>query len=98
MPTGLEDVSKYPDLFDELMKEEPAWTEEELRNLAGANLIRVWKEVERIRDSEEMQKLQPYQLVISDEDLLSAGQLTECRSNYKEPEAPETKSGDLIDY
>jgi membrane dipeptidase len=54
VPKGLEDVSKYPDLFDKLAEEghgyEP-WTKDELKKLAGLNLIRVWKEVEKIRDN-----------------------------------------------
>jgi membrane dipeptidase len=54
MPKGLEDVSKYPDLFDRLAdggeNYEP-WTKEELKKLAGLNLIRVFKDVERVRDS-----------------------------------------------
>jgi membrane dipeptidase len=54
VPEGLEDVSKYPDLFDRLGAGgdnfEP-WTREELKNLAGLNLIRVFKDVERVRDS-----------------------------------------------
>lgn len=53
-PKGLEDVSKYPDLFDKLAEPghgyEP-WTREELKKLAGLNLIRVFKDVEIIRDS-----------------------------------------------
>lgn len=52
-PVGLEDVSKYPNLFDKLAEEghgyEP-WTKEELKNLAGLNLIRVFRDVERVRD------------------------------------------------
>lgn len=54
VPAGLEDVSKYPDLFDKLAEGghgyEP-WTKEELKNLAGLNLIRVFKDVERVRDN-----------------------------------------------
>lgn len=54
VPAGLEDVSKYPKLFDKLAGSghgyEP-WTKEELKKLAGLNLIRVFKDVERVRDS-----------------------------------------------
>lgn len=54
VPKGLEDVSKYPDLFDKLAEQghgyEP-WTKNDLKKLAGLNLIRVFKDVERIRDS-----------------------------------------------
>jgi membrane dipeptidase len=54
VPEGLEDVSKYPALFDLLAKEGQdwkPWTREELKKLAGLNLIRVFKEVEAVRDS-----------------------------------------------
>jgi membrane dipeptidase len=49
MPIGLEDVSKYPDLFDRLAQiDEPKWSTDDLKKLAGLNLIRVFKEVEKV--------------------------------------------------
>lgn len=54
MPIGLEDVSKYPDLFDRLYENregEPTWTREDLEKLAGRNFIRVFQAVEAVRDS-----------------------------------------------
>ncbi|KAH9510013.1 dipeptidase 1 (renal), partial [Bulinus truncatus] len=45
VPVGLEDVSKYPDLFAELLRR--GWSTEDLEKLAGKNLIRVFKEVEK---------------------------------------------------
>ncbi|XP_070508341.1 dipeptidase 1-like isoform X2 [Chironomus tepperi] len=53
MPKGLEDVSKYPAIFDILAeggKDWTAWTPEELKKLAGLNLIRIFREVEEVRD------------------------------------------------
>jgi membrane dipeptidase len=54
VPEGLEDVSKYPALFDLLAEEghdwQP-WSAEDLKKLAGMNLIRVFKAVEAVRDS-----------------------------------------------
>lgn len=44
--TGLEDVSKYPYLFEELIRRK--WTDEDLRKLAGKNLIRVFSQVEKV--------------------------------------------------
>ncbi|MEP6831851.1 MAG: dipeptidase [Gemmatimonas sp.] len=41
---GLEDVSKYPALFEELVKR--GWTNEALRKLAGENFLRVLRGVE----------------------------------------------------
>ncbi|KAL6435786.1 hypothetical protein ACFW04_005579 [Cataglyphis niger] len=54
MPIGLEDVSKYPDLFDRLYENregESTWTREDLEKLAGRNFIRVFQAVEAVRDS-----------------------------------------------
>lgn len=48
-PLGLEDVSKYPLLFSELLKD-PNWTEDDLSLLAGKNLLRVFRSVENVRD------------------------------------------------
>lgn len=49
VPEGLEDVSKYPDLFDRLYESkegEPTWTKEDLEKLASRNFIRVFQAVE----------------------------------------------------
>lgn len=78
----MEDVSKYPDLFDALFEKD--WTREELKKLAGLNIIRVLKRVEAVRN--ELHDKEPYDVVIPDEDLTEAGQLEECRSDYKKPE------------
>ncbi|XP_031623627.1 uncharacterized protein LOC116340976 isoform X2 [Contarinia nasturtii] len=56
-PIGLEDVSKYPNLFAELIGF--GWTVEELTKLAGGNLLRVFKEVETYRDKMHKEKIPP---------------------------------------
>ncbi|KAI2662249.1 Dipeptidase 1 [Labeo rohita] len=48
VPDGLEDVSKYPDLVAELLRRK--WTEDEIRDALGRNLLRVFREVEAVRD------------------------------------------------
>ena len=45
-PKGLEDVSKYPNLFAELIKR--GWSDEDLIGLARENFLRVWKKVEHV--------------------------------------------------
>ncbi|MEE6517304.1 hypothetical protein FKM82_027416 [Ascaphus truei] len=45
-PSGLEDVSRYPTLIQELMRRK--WTEEELAGVLRRNLLRVFKEVEKV--------------------------------------------------
>jgi membrane dipeptidase len=81
-PIGLEDVSKYPALFDALATEglgyEP-WTREELQKLAGLNLIRVLREVERIRDLLKSEK--PYEGLVPYEDYVAQDPNAGCRSD-----------------
>ncbi len=42
----LEDVSKYPNLFAELLRQ--GWNENDLEKLAGKNLLRVMRRVEQV--------------------------------------------------
>lgn len=44
-PVGLEDVSKYPDLFVELLKR--GYTDEDIKKIAGENVLRAMREVEK---------------------------------------------------
>lgn len=72
VPAGLEDVSKYPDLFDRLAESrpgEPTWTSEDLQKLAGLNLIRVLGEVEKVRDRLAAEGLKPYEDLLPRADL-----------------------------
>lgn len=46
-PEGLEDVSKYPELFATLLASN-MWTMDDLRKLAGLNFLRVFREVEKV--------------------------------------------------
>jgi membrane dipeptidase len=52
---GLEDVSKYPDLFAELIRR--GWPDADLRKLAGENLIRTLRQVEIV--AARLQKSRP---------------------------------------
>lgn len=47
VPRGLEDVSRYPELFAELLRS-GQWTVQELKNLAGLNMLRVMRQVEKV--------------------------------------------------
>ncbi|XP_028811674.1 dipeptidase 2 [Denticeps clupeoides] len=53
-PQGLEDVSKYPTLIQELLHRK--WTEHELAGVLRLNFLRVFKDVEKVRD---MQRQKP---------------------------------------
>jgi membrane dipeptidase len=44
LPTGLKDVSSYPNLIAGLL--ERGYSEEDVRKILGENLLRVWKDVE----------------------------------------------------
>jgi membrane dipeptidase len=46
VPTGLEDVSKFPDLIAELLRR--GVTDEQAAKVAGGNLLRVWKEIDQV--------------------------------------------------
>ena len=45
-PTGLEDVSKFPNLFAELLAR--GWSESDLEKVAGLNLLRVFRGTEAV--------------------------------------------------
>jgi membrane dipeptidase len=81
-PIGLEDVSKYPALFDALATEglgyEP-WTREELQKLAGLNLIRVLRDVELVRDALKLEK--PYEGLVPYDDYVAKDPDAGCRSD-----------------
>ncbi len=45
LPTGLKDVSQYPNLIYELLKR--GYSDEDIEKICGKNLLRVWKQVEK---------------------------------------------------
>ncbi|KAL7297297.1 hypothetical protein TKK_0009694 [Trichogramma kaykai] len=69
-PVGLEDVSKYPAIFDRLYKhreDELAWTKDDLEKLASRNMLRVLERVEKVSETES--KTTPLEDVISVDEL-----------------------------
>ena len=54
-PVGLEDVSKYPALLAELLRR--GWTDDEVKKVAGSNILRVMREVELVAG--RLQKTRP---------------------------------------
>jgi membrane dipeptidase len=52
LPVGMEDVSRYPYLFAELIRR--GWSDEDLRKLANGNILRVLKQAEAV--AERLQK------------------------------------------
>ena len=55
MPEGLQDVSRYPYLFAELVRR--GWKDEDLKKLAGTNLVRALAQAERV--AARLQKERP---------------------------------------
>ncbi|XP_022915399.1 dipeptidase 1-like isoform X2 [Onthophagus taurus] len=81
MPTGLEDVSKYPDLFKYLQNNNPErWTNENIKKLSSDNFLRVFKEVEKVRD--ELINEEPHQhwIPVEDLDAVNDDILWKCRT------------------
>ena len=54
-PVGLEDVSRYPHLFAELVRR--GWKDQDLKKLAGRNLIRAMRQAEEV--AARLQKERP---------------------------------------
>jgi len=74
VPVGLEDTSKYPNLFQELQNR--GYPDVQLKMIAGDNLIRVFKEVEQV--SQTMQaEMTPHENLIPVSDLANK---TACRA------------------
>ncbi|MFO7800607.1 dipeptidase [Rhodohalobacter sp.] len=63
LPDGLEDVSTYPDLFAELLKR--GYSEEDLRKIAGENMLRVMRGIEATADRLR-QVREPSEVLITD--------------------------------
>ncbi|MGH7601777.1 MAG: membrane dipeptidase, partial [bacterium] len=55
LPIGLEDVSKFPNLFAELIRR--GWSDADLKKLAGENLLRVLRAAEAT--AQRLQKIRP---------------------------------------
>ena len=87
----MEDTSKYPNLFAALLEDEEfSWTREDLGKLASANLIRVFKEVELVRDALQQME-EPYAELIPIRDLEKASLSTKCMSKAGLERAVENK-------
>ena len=76
-PEGLEDVSKFPDLLKALL-ETGRWSDEDIEKLIGKNLLRVFGEVEKLRNS--LTDMKPLDVIITREDLTNKKVNTSCVS------------------
>lgn len=82
-PRGLEDVSMYPELFAELLRS-GVWSEEDLRKVAGLNLLRVFSKVEKVRDEMRMAGALPSEELIFDP---SSGKRFPCSTDIDQLES-----------
>ncbi|XP_016161290.1 PREDICTED: dipeptidase 1-like, partial [Ficedula albicollis] len=73
VPTGLEDVSKYPALVAELLARN--WTEDEVKGALAENLLRVFRKVEEVKRN--LQDTAPHETPIAFEELEGS-----CRTSY----------------
>ena len=55
LPVGLEDLSKYPELFAELIRR--GWSDADLKKLAGENVLRALARAEQV--AKRLQKERP---------------------------------------
>lgn len=77
LPTGLEDVSKYPELVAELLRRQ--WTEAEVRGALALNLLRVFEAVEQASNHTQHPEEKP----------IEQGSLdSSCRTSYGYSGAP----------
>ncbi|XP_041046751.1 dipeptidase 2 isoform X2 [Carcharodon carcharias] len=79
-PQGLEDVSKYPALIEELLRRN--WMEEELKAVLRDNFLRVFRKVETVK--EELKDDTASEVEIPFKDIIN----TSCRLNLKDPFPP----------
>ncbi|XP_068084343.1 dipeptidase 1-like [Anabrus simplex] len=59
-PVGLEDVSRYPYLLAELARTR-GWTMSQLEKLAGKNILRVLRRVEKVKEEMRRLAIDPYE-------------------------------------
>ncbi|XP_020797294.1 dipeptidase 2 [Boleophthalmus pectinirostris] len=82
-PKGLDDVSKYPALIQELLQRN--WTEHELADILRQNFLRVFNKVEEVRD--KMVTEPPSEVQISVEEVQNP-----CRLVLRHPDSPSSSS------
>ncbi|XP_034378554.1 dipeptidase 2 [Arvicanthis niloticus] len=89
-PQGLEDVSTYPVLIEELLKR--GWNEQELQGVLRGNLLRVFRRVEQVREENKWQS--PLEDTIPEEQLDGACHSVlphrQPQKQYPEKNGPET--------
>jgi len=100
-PIGLEDVSKYPNLMNELQRINPdRWTQENLIKLASGNFMRVFEAVEQVRiNSTSMAPITEWIPFEELDAVVERDQLWKCRTllNNSSPITDTDTGGDSTD-
>ncbi|KAM9764905.1 dipeptidase 2 [Menidia menidia] len=86
-PEGLKDVSKYPALIEELM--ERNWTDKQLADVLRRNFLRVFEEVEAVRDL--LRSNYPSELQIPSEEVQNP-----CRLDLRYPYPRQVPRGQSV--
>ncbi|XP_031197126.1 dipeptidase 2 isoform X2 [Mastomys coucha] len=87
-PQGLEDVSTYPVLIEELLRR--GWNEQELQGVLRGNLLRVFGQVEQVREKNKWQS--PLEDRIPEEQLDTAcHSVLRHQKQYPEKNQPENR-------
>jgi len=68
VPVGLEDVSKYPKLFEELLRR--GVTDRQAGLIAGENVLRVWRDVEEVSRKMNREGVKPLEDRVHENSLL----------------------------
>ncbi|XP_037371851.1 dipeptidase 2-like [Talpa occidentalis] len=95
-PEGLEDVSTYPVLIAELLRR--GWSEEELQGVLRGNLLRVFQQVEQVREEKSGQSPLEDEFPWTDEQLENPCRSilpSQPRRQYMVPEQKLTKTPSL---
>jgi len=80
LPIGLEDVSKYPDIFAALIEDDEfEWTDEDLAKLANQNLLNTFRRVEEVKVEMASDGFKADNTWIP---VLDLGNDTSCRTDY----------------
>lgn len=79
---GLENVSKFPDLFIALAKK--GYTDEDLEKIAGNNLIRVFRETEKVAKEQQEKKERPNESLMPVDEFMIDVVNNTCRNSILE--------------
>ncbi|KAM4614380.1 dipeptidase 2-like isoform 1-T2 [Discoglossus pictus] len=90
-PTGLEDVSKYPSVIEELLRR--GWNPQELEGVLRGNFLRVFREVEKVRDLKKSERPSEVEIPENEVDYSCRLNLRTFVPKYKKEAGPKPDGG-----